>query len=66
MAGTGVINVYRHVCRYVCKHVCVDMFFRHTWQALEIVDAKTMKRVARVAMPNRIPAGFHALWTPAA
>jgi carotenoid cleavage dioxygenase len=33
--------------------------------ALEIVDAKTMRRVARVAMPNRVPGGFHAYWKPA-
>ena len=32
--------------------------------ALDVVDAKTMQRVARVAMPTRIPAGFHALWKP--
>ncbi len=31
---------------------------------LDIVDAKTMRRVARVEMPRRVPMGFHALWMP--
>ena len=31
---------------------------------LDIVDAKTMQRIARVAMPRRVPMGFHALWMP--
>ena len=31
---------------------------------LDIVDAKTMRPVARVEMPERIPMGFHALWMP--
>ena len=30
--------------------------------ALEVIDAKTMKQVARIAIPARIPAGFHAQW----
>jgi len=33
--------------------------------SLDIVDARTMERVSRVAMPTRVPAGFHALWKPA-
>jgi carotenoid cleavage dioxygenase len=32
--------------------------------ALEVVDAKTMTQVARIAVPARVPAGFHALWKP--
>ena len=31
---------------------------------LDIVNAKTMQRVSRVAMPRRVPMGFHALWMP--
>jgi carotenoid cleavage dioxygenase len=27
-----------------------------------IVDAKDMKEVARVALPQRIPLGFHSYW----
>ena len=32
--------------------------------ALEVVDAKTMTQVARIAVPIRVPAGFHACWRP--
>ena len=30
--------------------------------ALEVVDARTMRLVARIQMPARVPAGFHAMW----
>jgi carotenoid cleavage dioxygenase len=32
--------------------------------ALEVVDAKTMTLVVRIAVPARVPSGFHALWLP--
>jgi carotenoid cleavage dioxygenase-like enzyme len=32
--------------------------------SVDVVDATTMKRVARIALPARVPAGFHALWIP--
>jgi carotenoid cleavage dioxygenase-like enzyme len=32
--------------------------------ALEVIDSKTMTQVARIALPARVPAGFHAAWKP--
>ena len=32
--------------------------------ALAVIDAKTMTEVARIAVPARVPAGFHACWKP--
>ena len=30
--------------------------------AIDIIDAATMKRQARIAMPAFVPNGFHGLW----
>ena len=30
--------------------------------SIDIVDAKTMRHICRVALPKRVPAGFHAAW----
>ena len=44
--------------------VCFTYGDQRCPSALDIIDAQTMQRTARVAMPAKVPNGFHAMWLP--
>ncbi|KAI9190813.1 retinal pigment epithelial membrane protein [Polychytrium aggregatum] len=53
--GSGMAPDSGYLVGYVCnKEVLVSY--------LDIVDARSMKRVCRYLLPGRVPYGFHGLW----